>query len=197
MPASRAVPAFRRLDVDERRRQMLEAGARLFTERGYDGVAMSDVAREAGVSKGLLYHYFASKPDFFAATLEAAAGELAEVTRTDPSLPPLEQLSGAVDAYLAWIEAHSDSYRMLMGSAGSHAEVAALIDRVRAQTAQRIVDGLAAGGPPPLALPIAVHGWLWFMDGACLRWLEGRDLDRDALRDLLVQTLAAAVAAAS
>src|SRR3712207_8192978 len=47
--------AFTRLDVDERRRQLLETGARAFSERSYDRVSMSEVAREAGISKGLLY----------------------------------------------------------------------------------------------------------------------------------------------
>jgi AcrR family transcriptional regulator len=69
------MPAFRRLDVDVRRAQLLEAGARLFTERGYDAVSMNAVAREAGISKGLLYHYFPGKQEFFAATLQAAAEE--------------------------------------------------------------------------------------------------------------------------
>ena len=55
------MPAYSRLDVDERRRQLLEAGARLFTEHHYDELTMSQIAAETGVSKGLLYHYFPSK----------------------------------------------------------------------------------------------------------------------------------------
>ena len=94
-------PAFTRLDVDERRRQLLETGARVFTERSYDEVSMSDLAREAGISKGLLYHYFPSKRDYFGATLAAAAAELAAVTEPDPALPPAEQLAGSLDAQLA------------------------------------------------------------------------------------------------
>jgi AcrR family transcriptional regulator len=86
-----AGPAYSRLQVDERRRQLLEAGARVFTERSYDDASMAAVARAAGISKGLLYHYFPSKRDLFVATLEAAAAELQEITQPDPSRPVAEQ----------------------------------------------------------------------------------------------------------
>jgi AcrR family transcriptional regulator len=197
MPSTRTRPAYRRLDVDERRAQLLEAGARLFTERGYEDVSMSEVAAAAGISKGLLYHYFPGKREFFAATLDAAADELRALTVTDPDLPPLEQLGSAVDAYLDWIEAHSDGYARLLHSAGALNDVASLVQRMREETAERIVAGLAGNDPSP-ALRCAVHGWLWFMDGACLQWLEaGREPPRERLRELLVGTLAAAAGLAA
>src|SRR4051794_34905620 len=114
MASPRPQPAFRRLDVDERRTQLLAVGERLFAERGYQGVAMSAVSTEAGISKALLYHYFPSKRDFFLATLDAAAGELQAATETDRAADPVTQLTGAVDAYLRWIEAHSASYVKLL-----------------------------------------------------------------------------------
>lgn len=195
---AQAEPAFRRLDVDVRRAQLLEVGARLFTEHGYDGVSMSEVARAAGISKGLLYHYFPGKRAFFVATLEAAADELRGLTATDPALPPLDQVAQAVDAYLAWIDAHADSYARLLQSAGALSDVATLVERMRDETAGRIVAGLAAGAEPSPTLRAAVHGWLWFMDGACTQWLaDGREPPRDALRDLLVGVLAAAAGLAA
>ncbi len=194
MASTQPRPAYRRLELDARRTQLLEAGARLFTERGYEDVSMSEVAAAAGISKGLLYHYFPGKRAFFAATLEAAADELRALTVTDPDLPPLEQLGAAVDAYLGWIEAHSDSYARLLHSAGALADVASLVERMRDETAERIVAGLRGDDPTP-SLRCAVHGWLWFMDGACLQWLEaGHEPPRERLRDLLIGTLAAAVA---
>ena len=101
-------PAYQRLDVDERRRRLLELGADLFTRFAYDELSMSRIAREAGISKALLYHYFPSKEAYFVATLETAAAELEERTRPDESLEPLEQLSGSLDAYLCWVEEYED-----------------------------------------------------------------------------------------
>ncbi len=69
------------------------------------------------------------------------------------------------------------------------------MDRVRDATSARILEGLSPGDPPPPALRAAVRGWLWFMDGAILDWVEHRDLDRDRLKGLLLGTLLGAVTA--
>jgi AcrR family transcriptional regulator len=155
---------------------------------------MSELAREAGISKGLLYHYFPSKRDFFTATLAAAAGEVAAVTAPDPDLPPTEQLAGSLAAYLAWIEENADGYRRLLESAGS-ADVRSLIEGVREQTVERIVASVSDGPPRP-ALRVAIRAWLWGMDGAILDWLDRGGVSRDQLRDLLLGTFAGALAAA-
>jgi AcrR family transcriptional regulator len=183
-------PAYTRLDVDERRRQLLETGARVFTENAYDGVSMAAVAREAGISKGLLYHYFPSKRDFFVATLEAAASELAALTETDADLPPIDQLRASLGAYLAWIDANSQSYRKLIESAANSDDARAIVARVRRETVARMLGALGSDTP---ALRTALHGWLWSIDGATLDWLDHRDLDRDELRELLVAGFASAV----
>jgi AcrR family transcriptional regulator len=187
-------PSYRRLDVDERRRQLLERGAELFTSHRYDELSMSRIAAEVGISKSLLYHYFPSKQAFFEATLGAWAEELRARTEPDPDLPPLEQLSASLGAFLALIEENATAYRQLIGSATSAPQIRDLIEQVRRQTAARILAGIYSDEPPPKARA-AVSGWLWFMDGACLDWLEHRDLDREELRDLLLGTLMGALIA--
>ena len=94
-------PAYTRMQVDERRRQLLELGAELFATHSFGEVSMARIAREAGISKALLYHYFPSKQDFFVATLRQGAQEIARRTEPDPSLPPLEALHASLDAFLA------------------------------------------------------------------------------------------------
>jgi AcrR family transcriptional regulator len=190
-------PAYTRLDVDERRRRLLELGADLFTRLGYEELSMARIAREAGISKALLYHYFPSKEAYFVATLEEKAEELAARTAPDPELPPFEQLASSLDAYLSWIEENAGSYDKMIRSAGAVPEVRAMLDRVRGNTAQRIVDGLRGEDPVSPALRTAVRGWLGFMDGACLDWIaHDRDLPREALHGLLLGTLMGAVLAA-
>ena len=56
-------------------------------------------------------------------------------------------------------------------------------------------DERVPDGAPPKAR-IAVSGWLWFMDGACLAWIERRDPDREEMRDLLLGVLMGALIAA-
>jgi AcrR family transcriptional regulator len=190
-------PAYQRLDVDERRRRLLELGAELFTRHSYAELSMSAIAREAGISKALLYHYFPSKQAYFVATLQQQAEELSRLIAVDPSMPPAEQLMRALDAFLAWVEDHAEGYGKLLEGATTHAEVRELVDAVRERTADQILAGLddhaGAGTTPPLRA--AVHGWLWFMDGALMDWLKHRDLDRDQLLGLLLGTFVGAVTA--
>ena len=125
-------PAYTRLENDERRRRLLELGARLFTEHAYDEISMAQIAREAGISKALLYHYFPSKQDYFMATLAGGAEELRARVEPDPALPPAQALTDALDAYLAWIEDNADAYAKLFRSAAGVPEVRELVDGVRA-----------------------------------------------------------------
>jgi hypothetical protein len=120
---------------------------------------------------------------------------LRERTEPDPDLSPLEQLTASLDAFLAMVEENEAAYRNLMQSATGVPEVRNLIEQVRRATAQRILAGLYPDDPPPKART-AVSGWLWFMDGACLNWIEHRDIGREELRDLLLGVLMGALIAA-
>lgn len=188
-------PSYKRMDVDERRKQLLERGAELFTSHPYDDLSMNKIAAEVGISKALLYHYFPSKQAFFEETLSVWAEELRQRTAPDPDLPPVEQLTASLDAFLAMVEENAVAYRNLMDSATGVTEIRNLVDQVRRQTAERILDGLYPDAPPPKAR-IAVSGWLWFMDGACLNWIEHRDVEREELRDLLLGVLMGSLVAA-
>ena len=183
------------MDVDERRAQLLERGAELFTSHPYEKLSMSKIAAEVGISKSLLYHYFPSKQAFFEATLGAWAEQLRERTAPDPGLPPVEQLSNSLDAFLSLVEENAVAYRNLMQSATGVAQIRDLIEEVRRATAERILAGLYGDEAPPKAR-IAVSGWLWFMDGACLNWIEHRDVGREELRDLLLGVLMGSLVAA-
>ena len=189
---------YTRLDVDERRRRLLELGRTLFTQHPYDQLSMAAIAREAGISKALLYHYFPSKQAYFVATLQEAAAQLADRVRPDEAQPPAAQLAQALEAWLAWVEENRDGYAKLLRGVTGAPEVRALVDRVRDETAALIVGRLwgEREGEPPAEVRAAVRGWLWFMDGACLDWVEHHDLDRAQMHGLLMGTLPGAIAAA-
>src|SRR3954454_15354704 len=163
----------------------------MFGRYDYDALSMAAIAREAGISKALLYHYFPSKQAYFTAALEQQAAELAARVAPDPSLPPSDQLATSLAAFLAWVDEHGDAYAKLVRSAGAVPDVREVIDRVRAATAAQILAGLP--GPPTPERRAAVRAWLWFVDGAILDWLEHRDLDRDGLLRLALRTLEGAL----
>jgi AcrR family transcriptional regulator len=184
--------AYRRLQRDERRELLLGRATELFSSHGYEGLSMSQLAREAQISKALLYHYFPSKRRLFEAALEEGAEELRRRTEPDPSRPPAEQLARTLDAFLHWVQERPAAYATLLES-GS-ADVREIMAEVRSTTASRILSGLGPDGGRP-ATRAAVHGWLAFLDGAVLDWIAHGDLSREALHGMLLGTFTGALVA--
>jgi AcrR family transcriptional regulator len=179
-----------------RREELLDVGLRMFSSRSFDELSMDEVAAEAGVAKGLLYYYFGSKRGLYVATLRAAAAELREQWDSDPALSAAERLADGLDAYLAHAEERAEGYRTLLaGGIGTDPEVRAILAEERGLVVRRIVESLGEREPRP-ALRTSLHGWLSFMEGATLDWLDARDLERGQLRELLLAALAGALGAA-
>jgi AcrR family transcriptional regulator len=189
-----AAPAYRRMHNDERRALLLERATQLFGEHGYDALSMAQIARAANISKALLYHYFPSKRKLFEAALMTGAQELRERVQPDPSLPPAEQVSATLDAFLAWVQERPQAYAKMIESAGAR-EVRETMGQVRMETAGLILSGLGADGERP-ATRAAVFGWLAFLDAAILDWIEHGDMTRQELHGLLLGTFAGALVAA-
>jgi len=183
-----------RLRPDDRRAQLLALAVRMFTERAYDDFSMDELARAAGVSKGLLYHYFPSKRALYVEVLRGAAGELLELMQPQPGLPLAEQLRAALLEYMAYVRARAGAYRaMLRGGIGNDPDVAAVAERVRRTIRERILEGLRIPEPAP-RLRITITGWVGLVEAASLDWLEHDDLDGERLVDLLVDGLVALLA---
>jgi AcrR family transcriptional regulator len=186
-----------RLSTDARREQLVALGVEIFSERPFDDVSIDDIAAAAGISKGLLYHYFPSKRDFYVAVVRHSADEMQAITETDPELEPLERLADGLDRYLEYVATHARGFAtVLRAGIGSDPEVAAIVEGVRAAMARRILDDVATDGEPPPGVRIAIRGWVGFAEAASLEWLERGGLTRDELRELLIRALTATVAAA-
>lgn len=193
----------RRLGTEARREQLLAAGAELLGRRPYDEVSLEDIALAAGVSKSLLYHYFPTKTEYLLASLERGQRELAELTAPDPDLPAAEQLSASLDRFLDFVESHEAAYTAIFRSRGSgEPAIQKALDQGREQRMEAVIVSLAAWeGAPAIgertpALETAVQGWFFFLEGAVLRWLEHRDLEREDLRELLGLALMGSLGAA-
>ena len=182
-----------RLDNDERRAQLLALAKRAFAERAYDDVSIDDLAQVAGISKGLLYHYFPTKRDLYVAALTEIADELVEaVTRMHDELAPIDRVRTAIDAYLDHITRQSRAFVALMrGGIGSDPEVAAVIEGVRTQLFDKFLLGspfatLVAGD---VKFETAIRGWIGFVEATSIDWCANPRLDRLAFRELLVEVL--------
>lgn len=186
-------PAYTRLNVDERRAQILEAGSALFAEHAYEEISMREIAQAAGISKPLLYHYFPSKIALFKAAVAEAATELQQVIEPSGSGTAAEQLTAALDAYLGWIDDHARTWTKLMQSAATLPEARELVEGFRARTMKMVLAELTGRGEPRPALRTAVSGWFGYMDAAILDWTQHKDLTREKLRDLLIAAFGAAL----
>jgi AcrR family transcriptional regulator len=183
-----------RLSTRERSEQLLAIGAELFATRPYDAVSIDEVAEIAKVSRGLLYHYFATKREFFASVVRAEATTLLRVTEPNPALPVTEQLTSGLDAYLDYALRHRNGYLLLhRGAVAVDEKIREIVEDCLATQRQRILAVLHGVQQPSAATELAVRGWLAFVIAVCLEWLEEQTVSRTALRDLLATTLLAAV----
>ncbi|MBK8695856.1 MAG: TetR/AcrR family transcriptional regulator [Deltaproteobacteria bacterium] len=161
-----------RQSLDTRRAQLIAQGMAFFGTRPYDTVSIDDIAEAAGISKGLLYHYFPTKRDYYAAVLEAAAADLRAQTLVDPTLAPDVRMRAGLEAYLDFVKARGPAYVALMrGGIGSDPVIAGILDRVRGHFVDMIVKDL----PPharPRALRVLLRGWVGFVEVTSLAWLE-------------------------
>ena len=178
-----------RLNVDDRRAQLLEVGLRLFSQHAYDEVSIDDIAKAADASKGLLYHYFGGKRAFYVACVEDAADQLYEQTEMDADLPEAERARAGLEAYFDYAEAREEAYLALMRSGiGTDPEVAAVLDRTRARIVGRALRGIGLDEPRPLFVA-ATRVWVGSVEAACLHWLIERDVPRAAIVELLLNSL--------
>ncbi|MFD5033605.1 TetR/AcrR family transcriptional regulator [Streptomyces sp. NPDC058220] len=193
-------PAYRRLSVEERRTQLLDAALTLFAHRAPEDVSLDDVATAAGVSRPLVYRYFTGgKQQLYEAALRSAADEL-ELCFTEPPVgPPTERLKRVLDRYLAFVDQHDAGFSALLqgGSVCETSRTTAIVDEVRRVAAEQILLHLGTDRPGA-RLRMMVRTWIAAVESASLIWLdEGKQPTAGELRDWLVDHLIALLAATS
>jgi len=185
-----------RLHQDQRRAQLLELGARLFTVHAYDEVSVEDIAAAAGISKGLLYHYFPSKRELYVATLKINAAGLVRAVEPDRNKRRLDRLQAGLDAFLDHVQANVAGYASLLrGGIGSDPEVAAVVDDTRQSIIAIIFDNMGVSDPNP-ALRLALRGWLGFMEAAAVDWAQRGGVGRRRMRSMAIEVMQTAIAQA-
>jgi AcrR family transcriptional regulator len=134
-------PPKRRLTGEERRTGILDAALAAFSKSGYHSASIDDIAREAGVSKALIYEHFASKQELYADLIARNARELTQ--RIGAALVGVELESGAarlatgLDAFFAFVEERRDAWRVLFREAADP-ETAAVLDRMLEQVTAEV-----------------------------------------------------------
>jgi AcrR family transcriptional regulator len=138
--------ASERLSREDRREAILDAAGEVFTTKGFDATRMDDVARAAGIAKGLLYKHFASKDALFDALVDRQGRRYVTEMRemlgaTDVGASPQEATRRGLALWLHQFA--SDQATFQLTDPGSHQAY----DRLRDQMRGVIADGIRAVDP--------------------------------------------------
>jgi AcrR family transcriptional regulator len=187
-----------RMTPDERREQLLAHGVRLLSTHSVDELSIDMLAEEAGISRGLLYHYFGNKQDFHRAVVRKAADDLIAVTAPPADGDPLERLAASLEAYVDYVVANYEGYSSLVrGAAGGNADLRRIYEESRGALTDRIFTAADAGPDPVLGVTLVdtpasrlmVRGWSAMTEDVVLAWV--RDPAGVPKSDLLLMLAAA------
>jgi AcrR family transcriptional regulator len=180
-----------RMDPDARRDQILRVAARLFSQRPYSDVSVSDIAGEAGIARGLLHHYFGSKRELYLEVVRIAA-------RAPLASEPAEALgtahawATAVDSFLGAIEHNPKQWLDAAHAGGPERddELAAILDEAREILADQtlVAIGLEGRAHDPTVRALA-RAWGGFVQELTVEWVGRGRIDRERVRRVLLATL--------
>jgi AcrR family transcriptional regulator len=176
-----------RLSREARIQHILAVGQRLFSSHAYDAIAIEDIAAAAGMSKGLLYHYFASKRDLYLATLQHVLAQMLQFTDLHPDLH-----AGLAETLSLFEQYPGLAKMVLRAGIGADPEVDALLTAYRQQQLDRVYHGLgfSLADSNPLAL-LGLRGWLSLLEEVCMQWVLQPEVTQEQVVLLLEQSLRA------
>ncbi len=190
--ATSPAPRWQRLDHDERRRQILTCARRLFSERNYATVSTSEIAREAGVARGLLHHYFGTKRELYLEVVRSLVRmPSGPVPLQSPDRGIESVISDSVERWMEVLERNRGTWLAALGAQGlgSDPEVEAILDDAREQTADRLIAAIRPGedSEPPPELRAVIRTYSGLAEATSVEWLQRRRLTREQAHALLVQ----------
>ncbi|WP_340383270.1 TetR/AcrR family transcriptional regulator [Streptomyces sp. SS7] len=173
-----------------RRAELITIGRKLFADTSYDALSMDDIARQAHVAKGLIYYYFQSKRGYYLAIVQDSVADLVSFAASGLELAQVDRVQRTIDGYLRYAEHNQAAFRTIVsGGVGFDTEVHAIRDGVRAAIVATIAEGAYGDGDVPALPRMALLSWVCSVEGATLDWIDGPELSRDVMCDLLVKTL--------
>ena len=186
-----------RLTAEDRKKQLVRIGLMMLRDQPIHELSIDAIAGQAGISRGLLFHYFPSKRDYYVAVISAAGRRLLRVTKPAESLPPDERLREMLTQFVAFITRRRTAYiSFVRGAAGGDDFAVEVYDQTRASLTKRILTYL---GTPEVADEPAsreytlIHAWLAYAEDLAIEWSglpeEERPYSADDLVDHAMEAL--------
>jgi AcrR family transcriptional regulator len=189
-------PARTRLSPDERRSQLLDLGVRLLATRSLEELSIDMLAEEAGISRGLLYHYFGSKQAFHEAVVRRAADDLIAQTAPPGEGEPLARLLVSVTAYVDYVDANYEGYLSLVKGAAGNDTLREIYEEARAALTDRIFREDPQGQiiTDTATNRLLVRGWSAMTEELVLSWrADPEGVAREELIAIMAASLPAIV----
>jgi AcrR family transcriptional regulator len=195
-PSGSTEPRWRRLEPDERRRQILACAVRLFGERPYAEVSTADVAQAAGVARGLVNHYFGTKKELYVEVVRA----LVTIPPHKAAVLPAGDLTTRIESGVTWfldvVSRHRRSWLAAMAAGGGQdPAVDAVLVEADEVTADTLLDlvGLTTLEDGREEVRALFRSYCGMAKAAAREWLERSALDRSQVQTLLTTSLLAIV----
>jgi AcrR family transcriptional regulator len=175
-----------RMTASERRTQLVEVGKHVFAELGYDAASVEEIAARAKVSKPIVYEHFGGKEGLYAVVVDRETTRLLEMitARLGPELGAREQVYESAMAFLDYIEADPDGFRVLIrdsptgfgtgGMAGLLADVAVKAEEV-------LAGFFAESGLDATYAPLYAHALVGMVVRVGAWWAEERTPDKEVV----------------
>ncbi|MDX6398291.1 MAG: TetR/AcrR family transcriptional regulator, fatty acid metabolism regulator protein [Gaiellaceae bacterium] len=169
----------------DKRRVILDAAVRVFATKGYHTCRVGDIAEEAGIAHGLLYHYFASKEEVLQTIFRENWAELLEAFGRIESSdePPLAQLGAIAKVLLrAWRD-RPDVVRVMVREVARSPQLQTQVDEIRTgfQVIQRVIERGQGDGSFRPELDARLASWLFYggLEEVLTGWVLGQLPDGD------------------
>jgi AcrR family transcriptional regulator len=180
-------PRLRR-SAGDRRAQLVQIGLELLPTTPVQELTIDEVARRAGISRSLLFHYFATKREYYTAVTRAAADLLWDHLVPAPGTPPEEQVTGMLDRYVGWVETFRETHlAFVRGAAGGDPWVSEVYEDTRARLVDVALEAL--GLPDDARRRQLVLAWFAFTEDLVGQWTREPTMSRAELLAVLRDVL--------
>ena len=181
-------PSPLRRSADDRRAQLVQIGLELLPTTPVQELTIDEVARRAGISRSLLFHYFATKREYYTAVTRAAADLLWDHLVPPPGTSSEEQVSGMLDRYVGWVETFRETHlAFVRGAAGGDPWVSEVYEETRTRLVDVALESL--GLPHDALRRQLVLAWFAFTEDLVGQWVREPRMTRGELLALLRDVL--------
>jgi AcrR family transcriptional regulator len=185
-----------RLTPDERRAQLVALGVAWLVEHPLDELTIEDLSAQAGVSRGLLFHYFGSRQGFHREVVRTARDSMLRATEPLPELAPLDRLRDTLTRIVQFVRDHRGTfYSLVRGVASGDAEVRQEVEQARDLQAERVIAVfLELGMPDSTLLRIALRSWVAFAEETLVESALNSEMPSDEIVSFLERSVKAVAA---